>query len=144
MQMDFEVIGEKSTVNIDLIKNMISFSIPKSYLKFIENYGFGVIWENIEYLNIVTPDKNFFENNFKEDIDLWEWKDDLQKDKIHNNLLIAHTFDGEHIYCTESSFMILPRFEIPIEFDTFNEVIQYYINAYNMVNTIKYKCHKGY
>ncbi|WP_299247449.1 hypothetical protein [uncultured Aquimarina sp.] len=142
--MNFEIIGEKSTANIDLIKNMLNFPIPKSYLEFIENYGYGIISENVEYLNIVTPDKNFFKNNFKEDIDLWEWKDDSQKDKIHNSILIAHTFDGQHVYCTPSSFLILPRFETPIEFDTFNEVIEYYINNYNMVNTIKYKAHKGY
>ncbi|WP_299435637.1 hypothetical protein [uncultured Aquimarina sp.] len=144
MEINFDLIGEKSTPNIDLIKNMISFSIPKSYLEFIENHGFGVVSENVEYLNIIAPDKNFFENNFKEDIDLWEWKDNSQKDKIHNSLLIAHTFDGQHVYCTESSFLILPRFETPIEFYTFNEVIEYYTKIYNMVNTIKYRSHKGY
>jgi len=143
MQSDFKIIGEKFNVNTHLIKKVITFFIPESYLKFLAKYGYGIISTNIEYLNIIKPDKAFFINNFIEDIDLWDWKNEFQKQKMKNSFLIAHTFDGQHIYCTPHSFLILPRFEDPIEFDDFEEVIQYYIEQYKMNGSIKYLSHKG-
>ncbi|EZH73448.1 hypothetical protein ATO12_16030 [Aquimarina atlantica] len=144
MRTNFDVIGERTTIDIDSIKNKVDFTIPKSYLNFIKYYGYGIITEKIEYLNIVLPDKKFFENNFIEDIDLWEWESNSQKNSIQNSILVAHTFDGQHIYCTESSFIILPKFNKPVELYDFDEVIQYYINNYNMNEPITYKTHKGY
>lgn len=142
--MNLEIIGEKINVDINSISNVMDFEVSKSYVKFIKNYGYGVLSEKIEYLNVISPDKDFFENNFINDIDLWEWKNSEQKDAILNSILIAHTFDGEHVYLTNYSFMILPRFNDPIELATFDEVLQYYIRAYDMKETVFYKPHKGY
>ncbi|MEW7280407.1 SMI1/KNR4 family protein [Aquimarina sp. 2201CG1-2-11] len=144
MLLNFDVIGERTIVDIDTIQKMVNFKIPESYVRFLKYYGYGVISEKVEYLNIVTPDKQFFENNFMEYIDEWEWKNDTQKSSIQNSFLVAHTFDGEHVYCTVSSFIILPRFNDPIEFYDFEEVLQHYIHKYQMNTIIKYKPHKGY
>lgn len=145
MHTTFETIGEKTIPKIESIKKMIDFPLHKSYLNFITKYGYGIIGANIDYLNIVEPDKNFFDNNFIEDIDLWDWVNNTQKNKITNSILIAHTFDGQHIYSTPGSFLILPRFEDPIEFYDFDEVILHYIKLYSMESyNITYKCHKGY
>ncbi|GAA0718246.1 hypothetical protein GCM10009430_16110 [Aquimarina litoralis] len=142
--MNLEIIGEKINIDIDSISNVMDFEVSTSYVQFIKAYGYGVISEKIEYLNVISPDKDFFENNFINDIDLWEWKNNEQKDAIRNSMLIAHTFDGEHVYLTNHSFMILPRFNDPIELATFDEVLQYYIRAYDMKETIFYKPHQGY
>ena len=45
-------------------------------------------------ITIIKPDYDFFENNFNDDIDLWEWKNEVQKKQIRNTILIAYTFDG--------------------------------------------------
>ncbi|KKN78911.1 hypothetical protein LCGC14_0345320 [marine sediment metagenome] len=50
MYPTFDIIGKKTAVEINSIKKMVSYDIPKSYLNFNKTYDYGIIAANIEYL----------------------------------------------------------------------------------------------
>lgn len=104
-------IGELKPLQPDQIgeiKQMVSFALPSDYIDILQMYGYGDI---NEFLMLNIPDEHYLNNNFKDYLDLWDWKSESDKTIALSGLMICLTIDGDIVLCVESSYpyWLLPR-----------------------------------
>lgn len=115
----------------ELQKIRSKLKLPKDYVDFLYEYGFGDINELI-YFN--QPDENFIVSNFRDDLDLWIWTE-KEKYNVLKGVVIGGTSNGDIITIINAKkpYLILPRHsEIPHYFITLKEVMTYYISEYDI------------
>jgi hypothetical protein len=124
------IIGQIKPLNsneIDSIKNLVSFELPKDYLAFLSTYGYGGI---CDFLLFEHPDKQYLKNNFGEYMDFWNWQNKSEIDIALNGLTISTNIDGDIICCIDKPglvFLVLPRHsQKPIYFDSLENVILHF------------------
>lgn len=133
-----ELIGEKRTVKFEVLKTLVDFDLPQSYLDVLKKYGFGNISET---LFMDDADNKFFTNNFADYTDLWDWEDETLIKKLSQSLMIASTIDGDNVYCISHPLplIILPRHSAtPLLFKSFNDIILHYIDRYELTDSLLY------
>jgi len=125
------ILGIKENIDVRSIEDLVDFELHKSYLAFVEQYGYGEI---CECASVGLPDEEFFSNNFAEYSYLWDWKDEAQLAKVKKGLMVLFTYDGGNVYCIddEKPFLLFGTGDTLLEFDTFEDVIQYYLKIYEI------------
>ena len=133
------VIGEIKPLSqneIQEIENLVNFSLPTDYQKFLANYGFGEI---SGLINLFQPDENFVESNFGDCMDFWDLTENQTTDLL-NGLTISSTIDGDVILSIddkEKPIAILPRHsENLLTFDNFDNLINHYRVKYKLGNNL--------
>lgn len=64
MNYTFEISGNKIHIKTKSLQNIMDFNLDKPYIQFIEKHGYGIISEKVDFINIISPDKDFLKATF--------------------------------------------------------------------------------
>ena len=110
--------------------NNINNDLPKSYLEFIGEYGYGTF---CGIVNISEPDEQIIYSTFS-DYDFWEFDTNFTDQDLKKAIQLASTIDGDIICFVKhkvDTLFILPRnSETILNFENLNEVLLFYQENY--------------
>ncbi|MEN7547197.1 hypothetical protein AAG747_04715 [Rapidithrix thailandica] len=109
-----------------------SNGLPKSYLEFIGEYGYGTY---CGLINITQPDEQVIHRTFSE-FDFWEFDKNFTKQDLRRAIQLASTTDGDMICYVENKpdhLFILPRnSETILGFENLKDVFLFYQENYQL------------